>query len=137
MVTWHEYSTYLKNEKLPNMPIETTSFEIRLDALVALKLEKYCFDAEGASGTLYGVQVQQQLQVSNCMSTPISLPLEEKEQEDPLLVIHTMRSFNYDDKAVGWYYSSLNGVWTKETIERQYRFVFLYCGHLAILLVGS
>lgn len=113
--------------------------EVRLDALVALKIVNHCVEklpTVPVSGTLLGLNVDGVLEVTDCFAVPPTsdFELEGGEQEDEgdsaaarksqyqVDMMRYMVDANADNNAVGWYQSSLMESYnTVETIDNQYK----------------
>jgi translation initiation factor 3 subunit H len=103
--------------------------QVQLEALVVLKIIKYCREALPAlvTGQLLGLDVEDRLEITNCFPFPSRDAVEEPgEQEGADYQIEMMRHLrlvNIDHNTAGWYQSTYFGSYiSQSTIETQFSY---------------
>ncbi|KAG2488874.1 hypothetical protein HYH03_012669 [Edaphochlamys debaryana] len=92
---------------------------VQLEGQVLLKIMQHCNEAlpQVVTGQLLGLDVGQQLEVTDCFPFPAVVPEEEGDGEDnyQLQMMHRLRDVNVDNNTVGWYQSANFGSF--QTVE--------------------
>ncbi|KXZ42312.1 hypothetical protein GPECTOR_164g154 [Gonium pectorale] len=99
---------------------------VQLEGQVLLKIMQHCSDPQHqlASGALLGLDVGQQLEVTDCFAMPASLAEDQAEAVDTVVedyqtaMLRALREVNVDNNLVGWYQSASMGIFqTVELVE--------------------
>jgi len=118
----------LEEDPLVKELMETDVDTVHLDALVVLKIIKYCRDdmPELVTGQLLGLDVGPTLEVTNCFPFPRSTEAEDEEDEGAdyqIEMMRCLREVRADAYTVGWYQSTYLGSFMNEVmIETQYNY---------------
>ncbi|PNX92556.1 eukaryotic translation initiation factor 3 subunit h-like protein, partial [Trifolium pratense] len=103
--------------------VATPLRKVQMEGLVILKIIKHCKDHSPSlvTGQLLGLDVGQDLEVTNCFPFPMREEDEEIEADGAnyqLEMMRCLREVNVDNNTVGWYQSTLLGSYqTAELIE--------------------